>query len=332
MNPNGVRNFRCAGLANVIPSTAISAVRFVVALTFCFAFMFDLSGTLVLPALAGGNSAVRVLQFPAKQSIGVLRINRSKGNTIQAKGRIEVPANANIELRLAYEAAHDLSPLKDLPPDGIQRLVLASLEVEDDQLKYIENLTGLEDIDVEETEIGDAGLRWLHKLTKLKNLRLKSTLVTGKGLVYLKPLVSLRNLSLSSNSIGDAGLENIVGLKNLKVLSLTRCQITDRGLQQIASLTQLEKLELEFNKITDSGIASLVGLKNLRELFLSDNLMTGNCIKYLKQLSNLEKLIYSSKNFKPNDVARLKAALPHCHVEEYLKDRNVQLDLFEPLH
>lgn len=312
--------------------TVVCTVRYLCALMVSLVLTSGMSVTLGIPAIAGGNSPVRVLQFPAQQSIGTIRIVKSKRDPMQAKGRVEVPANARVELSLAYEAAHDLSPLKNLPPDGIQRLVLASLEVQDDQLKYIENLTGLEDIDVEDTEIGDAGLRWLHKLTKLRNLRLKSTLVTGKGLVSLRPLVSLRSLSLSSNSIGDAGLEHLVGLKNLKVLSLTRCQITDRGLQQIALMPQLEKLEIEFNKVTNAGIASLVGLKNLRELFISDNLITSACIKSLKQLPALEKLVYSSKNFAPDDVAKLKAALPHCHVEEYLNNRHVQLDLFEPLH
>ncbi len=280
---------------------------------------------------AAETGAVRVLQFPDKQSFGTIRFHKSKRTPIAARGRVEIPADSPIELLVSYDGGHDLSPLRNLAPDAIHKLTLARLEINDNQLKDLENLTGLNELDLEETDIGNDGLRWLHKLTKLKHLRLKSTLVTGKGLVFLKPLTSLTDLSLSSNSIGDEGLENLVVLKNLKSLVLTRSQITDQGLKRLGTLEQVKRLEIEFNKLTDAGLASLVGWKNLRQLLLTDNRITVNCLKYLKQLPALDYVVYSPRNFSPKDLATLKTALPHCRFEDYVKDRDVQYDLFRPL-
>ncbi len=287
---------------------------------------------LVSDVALGADSGARILQFPTNHSFGTIKIVRSKSTPLDAKGKVEIPAGALVELIVNFDATHDLSPLKNLPPDSIYKLSLKKLEIEDAQLKYLENLTGLVDLDLEETDVSDQGLRWLHKLNKLERLKLRASLVTGKGLVYLKPLSSLTDLSLANIAIGDEGLENLVGLKKLTGLTLSRAQMTDQGLKRIAPMSQLEKLDIEFNKISDAGIASLVGLKNLKELLLSDTLVTVNCIKYLKQFPALHQIIYSERNFNAQDAAKLSAALPRCHIEEYIKHRKVQFELFEPLH
>lgn len=297
---------------------------FLVAFT-CFVEYFS---PVAYCAHVGGRS----LNFPSDHSFGVIKITNFKSPNLIAKGTVEIPAGALVNLIVDFGATHDLSPLKNLPPDSIYKLDLKNLEIENNQLKNIENLTGLKVLDLEATEITDDGLRWLHKLNKLERLKLRTTLVTGKGIIHLKPLTNLTFLSLASNSIGDDGLENLVGLKQLNELELSRGKITDVGLKRIAPMSQLKSLDVEFNSITDSGIASLVGMKKLKTLLLSETLVTASCIKYLKQLPSLAYLIYSQKNFPGLDNAKFSAALPHCHVNEYLKHRNPQLELFEPLH
>jgi hypothetical protein len=287
---------------------------------------------LVAPVAFGADSGARILQFPTNHSFGTIKIMKFKIAPLDAKGKVEIPAGARVELIVDFDATHDLSPLKNLPPDALYKLTLKKLEIDDTQLKNLENLTGLVDLDLEETDVSDEGLRWFHKLNKLDRLKLRATLVTGKGLVHLKPLTSLSDLSIANDSIGDEGLENLVGLKKLTSLNLSRSRVTDQGLKRLAPMSQLHKLDIEFNKVTDSGIASLVSLKNLRELLLSDTLVTAGCIKYLQQLPSLIQVIYSEGNFNARDAAKLSAALPHCHVEEYVKHRKVQFELFEPLH
>ncbi|MBS1954205.1 MAG: hypothetical protein JST89_08465 [Cyanobacteria bacterium SZAS-4] len=303
-----------------------SFIRAALLVTFiCFVEYFS-------PAALGANGGARTLKFPSDHSFGVIKIANFKSPNLIAKGAVEIPAGGLVDLIVDYGATHDLSPLRNLPPDSIYKLDLKNLEIENAQLKNIENLTGLKILDLEATDITDEGLRWLHKLDKLERLKLRTTLVTGRGITHLKPLTSLTFLSLASDPVGDDGLENLAALKNLTELELSRSRITDAGVKRIAPSSQLKSLDIEFNDITDNGIASLVGMKKLKTLLLSETKVSASCLKYLKQLPSLKQLVYSQKNFVGLDNAKLSAALPHCHVDEYLKHRNAQLELFEPLH
>lgn len=275
-----------------------------------------------------------VLNFPADHSIGIVRPFRSPGSFkhAQAKGQLVLP-KVNVELVLNYEAAFDLSPLRNIPANSLYKLNLSKLEIHDNQLKNIEHLTGLHSLSLKESDVTDQGLEFLRNMKKLSNLNLGATLVTSKGLSKLIALTGLEELYLDRTNVSDDGLQNLVQFKSLKVLSLAKTHISDRGLKALAPSPHLRTLDIEYNTgITDAGIANLKEMKNLTELQLANASVTGGCIKYLKLLPSLKSVIYSANNFTAKDLEELHKVMPHCRLVNYDQRTQVPAEMFAPLH
>jgi len=279
------------------------------------------------------STSKKILAFPKDRSLGTLTIRSTdkKMTTLEARGNITVPAGSRVLLAANFDSASNLSWLKQLPPDGITKLVLAKLDVNDSQMQNVASLTGLEALDICETEVTDKGLTALSGMTGLKELEVHEAMITGKGLKALTRLANLEYLCASSNKLGDAGIESLLPLKKLKLLNLARCGLTNRALSSIGKMTQLRHLDIQYNDaITDKGIASLAGLKNLRTLQLGETSIGGNSIKSLVKLTSLRHLIYSPQQFTRLDIKEIENALPNCKCNTILARRGIPEDLVLP--
>jgi Leucine-rich repeat (LRR) protein len=142
----------------------------------------------------------------------------------------------------------------------------------------------------------------------------KSPMHSSQDFDVLRYCTRLQALDLGHNSLTDLSfLEN---LTEIKVLILAANQISD--ISPLKNLTQLEYAELFKNKITD-----ITPLENMSRM-LDLNLCFNNIKDYttLEKLDSLERLwLYNSNNYSNNDpvkpdvIARLKAALPNCHID-----------------
>ena len=142
----------------------------------------------------------------------------------------------------------------------------------------------------------------------------KSPMHSSQDFDVLRYCTRLQALDLGHNSLTDLSfLEN---LTEIKVLILAANQITD--ITPLKNLTQLEYVELFKNRITD-----ITPLENMSRM-LDLNLCFNNIKDYtvLEKLGTLERLwLYNSNNYSNNDpvkpdvIARLKAALPNCHID-----------------
>src|SRR5262249_11099210 len=97
-----------------------------------------------------------------------------------------------------------LAPLKDLWRI-LARLNLRGLDVTDEHLVHLKDLTNL---------------TWLH---------LRNTKITDKGLEQLEGLTNLEYLNLHGDDVTDAGLVHLEGLKNLRHIYLSRTKVTEAG-------------------------------------------------------------------------------------------------------
>ena len=97
----------------------------------------------------------------------------------------------------------------------LRRLTLAGTLITDDGMKYLRDLTDLEDLDLYGVKITDTGLDYLSKLTKLRNLNLLGAQITDAGADTLSHFTELRGLVLYRSRISDAGLAKLERLKNL---------------------------------------------------------------------------------------------------------------------
>lgn len=249
--------------------------------------------------------------------------------TTTAVGTIDVPAGAYSRLEPNYPGAENMQWLSALSPQSISYLDLHRLPVTDEGLKYVEHLSGLVQLDLYETDISDKALVHLRQLRKLKELDLHSTLIKGSGLAFLSD--SLKKLALRSDELGNLQLKYLPPLPNLDVLDVERCQMTNDGLTPVAKLPKLQILNLGKNAaITDEGLKHLTGLKKLRILGLDDTAVTVHCLRYLKLLP-LESLTLTFQKFSQSDLAQIRAALPHCKLEDSKKSHGgFPLQIFAP--
>lgn len=269
------------------------------------------------------QSGSRIIHFPSDRSMGMLfvldanNVDSSSYNDWQplseATGNVTVSSGKALKLNLSKEAGDDLSPLSALAANDLVILNFEGVEITDDQLKHISDLTGLQELDLSETNILGTGLKYLDKLDSLKKLWLANTHVgdnelscflelpsleglglrdtptTDAGMVHVGKITSLETLSLSAG-VGDDGLEHLKGLKNLRWLSTGDRGVTDKGLAHLAGLTNLEYLGLEGARVSDAGMVYLKKMTKLKRLRLYGTPVTEKGFVHLESLKNLEEI------------------------------------------
>lgn len=113
------------------------------------------------------------------------------------------------------------NPLFDRKPEPFQRVTRVYLQdtsIDDAGLTKIEDLTGLDDLDLRNTKITDAGVTSLLRLRKLQGLDLRNTKITDAGLVQLSRLGKLRVVLVEGTQVTRQGAD---ALRN----ELPNCQV-----------------------------------------------------------------------------------------------------------
>ena len=121
----------------------------------------------------------------------------------------------------------------------------------------LEQLTGIEVLELSYTDITDEGMTKLADLRNLKILHLGGTKVTDAGLQHLSRLQKLETLRLGGTEISDTGLKYLRTLKNLSSLDLYKTAVTDTGLEDLAGLPRVQSLYLSGTRATADGIRKL---------------------------------------------------------------------------
>lgn len=166
------------------------------------------------------KAKARVVHFPKDRSMGTLHVLDPNLPDIEntppkwellchATGDVTVPTGKALRLSPSKEAVEDLSPLSRLGADDIQALYCRNIEMADDQLQHISNLTGLKELNLWGTGILGTGLEHLAKLDSLERLWLGRTHVGDNELAHLLHLDSLQFLYLRSTPTTDAGMAHV---------------------------------------------------------------------------------------------------------------------------
>lgn len=188
--------------------------------------------------------------------------------------------------------------------DGVDTLAKATgtpHEQLDDQYRACLNVT-------------DDDLAHIPDVSHVKNLSLGRTSITDAGLAHLAGCKNLEWLDLSLTEVSDEGLKSVSSAAGLKQLFLEGTKITDAGLATIASHKQLEELDLSKLAITDAGLAKIAGLKNLKILYLTGSPITDAGLTHLRSLKQLETLETTATQVTPEGLQGLKSALPKLQV------------------
>ena len=206
----------------------------------------------------------------------------------------------------------DLKSLQALK--NVDEINLSHAQFTDADLKYLAGFPNLQRLDLTWTAVTDAGLKELGALTGLKELALPNTKVTDQGLPALAGMEHLEELDLGSTQVTGAGLKDVGKLKSLRNLALGDTKVTDDSLKDLAGLQQLKNLYLPGTKVTDAGLKYVAALPNLETLALSGTKVTDAGLKQLAPLTKLQDLSLYFTKVTDAGIADLKKALPNCHI------------------
>ena len=93
-------------------------------------------------------------------------------------------------------------------------------------LKYIPSLV---DLNLAKLNLKDEDLKNIAELTNLQRLHLENNPITDAGLAHIKGLVNLEYLNLYNTQVSDASVDHLKGMTNLMALYLWQSKISDEG-------------------------------------------------------------------------------------------------------
>ena len=190
----------------------------------------------------------------------------------------------------------------DDQPDSLSKAAGVSYEQLDEQFRSFLDVT-------------DDDLAHIPDVSSIRNLSLGRTSVTDAGLAHLAGCKNLEWLDLSLTSVGNEGLKSLAASDRLKQLFLEGTTVSDAGLAAVATFKQLEELDLSKLQITDDGLAHVANLKNLKILYLTGSPITDTGLAHLRGLKQLETLETTGTQVTPEGLKKLKVSLPKLQVE-----------------
>jgi hypothetical protein len=282
------------------------------------------------------------LNFPDSLSVGKIYLlkpgyinalvrNFVTATACDARGQVKVRPGQLLSLVGNYALTENMRSLKNLPANAFVHLDLRKLEINGADLANISHLTGLRQLELDNTDVDDSGLGYLSNLTGLQNLGLSKSLITGSSLEQLRPLRQLTMLDLGRTRLKAGCLGVLSDLKALTHLRLDECGITDSDLRIIAGLPKLSLLSIKENhRITWRGFVELRRSNTLKTICLTGNKLTDREILALSAC-HFDRLILRAADLDPPRSLLLKRLMPHTVIEIEAAS-NVPLDLFAPLH
>lgn len=231
------------------------------------------------------------------------------------------------KLELAVRSALSIGEDVDLTCGLVSELLsLVAKGAEIENLNGIQNLTGLEHLELWDNAVTDISA--LAGLTGLAWLDLGKNSIAD--LSALGGLTDLTYLSLARNEISDVGA--LAGLANLTLLRIRENEIAD--ISAIDGLTQLTNLDISYNNISDlSALSGLTGLTTLRVYNnpISDiDAMRGLTslselhVHDLPDLATIQPLVENTGLGKGDRVILMRSNV-HCSDVRALKDKGVSV-------
>jgi serine/threonine protein kinase/Leucine-rich repeat (LRR) protein len=196
---------------------------------------------------------------------------------IGRQGRVTVVTGLGMELA-------DVATTDALPGDDylIRAINLSGArEIDDDALKPLHELSGLESLVLSGTGITDAGIAHLAGCKALRALTLSDTKVTAVGIAYLARLPALRQLFLARTALDRNALRAVTSLPALTHLSLQGVNLADSDVALLKRLDQLQSLDLSSTPLTDAAAEHLTRLGKVQSLNLQGTQLTDEAVEQL---------------------------------------------------
>lgn len=104
----------------------------------------------------------------------------------------------------------------------------------DEDLKYVKCFPEVRSITLAQAiKIQDEDLKYLSNLSNLQSLDLSETKITGEGFKHLNNLPSLGNIDLTASKVTDKSIQELKKFKTLKLIILCKTKVTQKGVKML---------------------------------------------------------------------------------------------------
>lgn len=258
-----------------------------------------LAGLTKLHSLALNKTKVTDQAMKTLSTLKKLRILSLDATAVTEKGVKEL-AGLKLKQLTLPETAQTASCFKHywaiIEPQPTMQLQMWALN--DDCMKELRGVTGIETLHLASKHITDEGIKELATINGIQHLHLRGTSVTDQGLAPLAGM-GLIWLSPPEQAQTDLGLKNYLAARRVwPILYLDEFKsLTDEGMKEVGKLKGLEFLHIgSDSKVTANGLAYLAGM-NLKSLYPPHNARTDEGLKhYINAIAPTGKLSLSHWN------------------------------------
>lgn len=194
--------------------------------------------------------------------------------------------------------------------------------LDDNDMKFIGQLTSLKRLDLSNTKVTDRELRHLKSLAKLQCLLVDECYIRGGGFEYLTRLNQLRDLSAVLTDFEDdhaAVLEKLRNIESLKITNVNLHQkpFSDKTLKSISKMRALQTLVLQSERITDAGVMALAKCPKLTHLKIGGGMLaTKKGFWEFRNHKHLKSIVFDfMTSVSVEDLQELRRQLPNVRLE-----------------
>ncbi|HEY9716199.1 MAG TPA: serine/threonine-protein kinase [Trichormus sp.] len=208
--------------------------------------------------------------------------------------------------------------LKHFRPGEIELIdARANPYVSDEFLKAVSQVSSINTVDISRApDYTDHGVALLGDMKNLTSLGVsEDTTVSTKCLVHLNNLLHLKKLRANETNDGRSLVMAIKTSKVLEQLALRDSHLTNEDIRVISGIKTLRQVDLSANAdVTIVGLKYMTSIPQIEDLSISGWNLTPACIPLFQKFKNLKVLSIHVNNWKPEDVDRLRAAIPNTQV------------------
>lgn len=240
-------------------------------------------------------------------------------------GKLDVDPKTGVatkaDLRGARWGEGDFALVGYLP--GLKEVLLTGPDVNNESMRVLATLPGLEVLDATRSAVGDPGLAYFETHKKLRKIVLFRCDVTDAGFDSLAKMPVLAEIDCGQTRISDAGLEKLRGKKTITHLDFSDCnQISSKGLEVVGTFEGLKLIRVWGPNIKDDGLQHLKNLKQLRLVGLNDTAVTSAGLEVFKDKKELRELhLARCTQVRDDGVAFLAACTKMQRL--YLRDTGI---------
>ena len=194
----------------------------------------------------------------------------------------------------------------------------------DEALKALGGMAGLEALSTNGMDVSDEGARALAAFKGLRSIAIfhPGKRLTGTGLAALAAVPHLERLTVAGSvAFADEGMAAVATITQLKNFRTWHSGVTIEGVRKLVALKQLTSIYLGQRlsnepptTLSDAALPVLAQLPLLEDVTLNEARLTLGALSELKKLTHLKKLTLGGIAITESDIATLKQQLPKTDV------------------